>query len=597
MPFGLKNAGATYQRLVNKIFQNLSRSKLEVYIDDMLAKTESDEQLTHDLKVIMNTLRKHQMRLNPAKCAFGMEAGKFLCFMITQRGVEANPEKCRVVLEMTSPKNLKDIQKLTGRLTALSRFLGASAQKAIPFFKLMKKGAPFKWETELSNNQAEYEALLAGLALAREVGAKVLEVNTDSQVVSSQINGDYQTRDPLLQQYLAKVNKLKEGFEHVTIQHVPRKRNARADLLSKLASTKPGHGNKSLIQEVVKLPSVLTTTNTHLTFSNQGSWTYPILQYLLDGTLPPDPKEGKRIKREAAKYTVVAGQLYKRGFSQPLLKCVEPGDTEYILCEIHEDCCGHHVGDYYTKWIEAEPLASITATQCRKFLWRQIITRFGIPEIVISDNGTQFADKKFREFLEGLLVSHCFSSVEHPQTNRQVESANKIIVKGLKKWLDEAKGLWADELGSVLWSYRTTPQTTMGETPFRLTYGVEAVIPVEIGDPSPRKTVGGNDEEAERDLIDKERSIAHIKELALKQRISLRYNHSVVRREFATDDLVLRRNDIGPPTPGEGKLTPNWEGPYRIKAVIEKGAYKLKRLNGNEVPRTWNAANLRRYYT
>nr|XP_025664335.1 uncharacterized protein LOC112762688 [Arachis hypogaea] len=870
MPFGLKNAGATYQRLVNKIFRDLSGNKLEVYIDDMLAKTESGEQLTDDLKVIMNTLRKHQMRLNPAKCAFGMEAGKFLGFMITQRGVEANPEKCRAVLEMTSPKNLKDIQKLTGRLTALSRFLGASAQKATPFFKLMKKGAPFKWETEceeafqhfksvlaeppiltkpqtgetlylylsiseealaaalvrendkkeqkpiyfiskvlqdtearysrleklaftlltasrrlrqyfqahpvtvrtdqavkqvlqkpdlagrmlalsielsqfqikfkpqnaikaqamadfiaemtpgkltpeswklhvdgssnstyggagvilenqdgitieqsvryefpVSNNQAEYEALLAGLSLAREVGAKVLEVNTDSQVVSSQINGDYQTRDPLLQQYLAKVNKLKEGFEHVTIQHVPRERNARADLLSKLASTKPGHSNKSLIQEVVKTPSVSTTTNAHLTILNQGSWTYPILQYLLDGTLPPDPKEEKRIKREAANYTIVAGQLYKRGFSQPLLKCIEPENTEYILREIHEGCCGHHVGgktlaqkviragyfwptvirdsiqivkncdkcqrhanihqaaphqlstisaerpfstwgidlvgpfppapgqlrylivaiDYYTKWIEAEPLSSITATQCRKFLWRQIITRYGIPEIVISDNGTQFTDKKFREFLEGLRVSHRFSSVEHPQTNGQVESANKIIVKGLKKRLDEAKGLWADELGSVLWSYRTTPQTTTGETPFRLTYGVEAVIPVEIGHPSPRKTVGENDEEAERDLIDETRSITHLRELALKQRISLRYNHGVIRRAFAADDLVLRRNDIGPPTPGEGKLTPNWEGPYKIKAVIGKGAYKLERLNGDEVPRTWNAANLRRYYT
>nr|XP_025647635.1 uncharacterized protein LOC112742611 [Arachis hypogaea] len=739
MPFGLKNAGATYQRLVNKIFRDLSGNKLEVYIDDMLAKTESGEQLTNDLEVIMNTLRKHQMRLNPAKCAFGMEAGKFLGFMITQRGVEANPEKCRAILEMTNPKNLKEIQKLTGRLTALSRFLGASAQKAIPFFKLMKKGTPFKWETEceeafqhfkkvlaeppilakpqtgeilyiylsiteealaaalirenekkdqkpiyfiskvlqdaearysrieklayalliasrrlrqyfqahsmtvrtdqavkqvlqkpdlagrmlawsiklsqfdikfkpryaikaqamadfiakmtpgdstpeswklhvdsssnttsggtgvilesqngvvieqsvryefpVSNNQAEYEALLASLSLAREVGAKVLEVNTDSQVVSSQINGDYQTRDPLLQQYLAKVNKLKEGFEYITIQHIPRERNARAYLLSKLASTKPGHSNKSLIQEVVKTPSVSTTTNAHLTISNRGSWTYPILQYLLDGTLPPDPKEEKRIKREATNYTIVAGQLYKRGFSQPLLKCIEPENTEYILREIHEGCCGHHVGgktlaqkiiragyfwptvirdsiqivkncdkcqrhanihqaaphqlstisaerpfgtwgidlvgpfptapgqlrylivaiDYYTKWIEPEPLSCITATQCRKFLWRQIITRFGIPEIVISDNGTQFTDKKFREFLEGLHVSHRFSSVEHPQTNGQVESTNKIIVKGLKKRLDEAKGLWADELGSVLWSYRTTPQTTTGETPF-----------------------------------------------------------------------------------------------------------------------------------
>ncbi|XP_072080975.1 uncharacterized protein [Arachis hypogaea] len=161
MPFGLKNAGATYQRLVNKIFRNLSGNKIEVYIDDMLAKTESGEQLTDDLKVIMNTLRKHQMRLNPTKCAFGMEAGKFLGFMITQRGVEANPEKCRAVLEMTSPKNLKEIQKLTGRLTALSRFLGASAQKAIPFFKLMKKGTPFKWEIECEEAFQHFKRVLA----------------------------------------------------------------------------------------------------------------------------------------------------------------------------------------------------------------------------------------------------------------------------------------------------------------------------------------------------------------------------------------------------------------------------------------------------
>ncbi|XP_025703564.1 uncharacterized protein [Arachis hypogaea] len=125
-----------------------------------------------------------------------------------------------------------------------------------------------RYEFPVSNNQAKYEALLAGLTLAKELGAKVLEVNTDSQVVSSQINGDYQTRDPLHQQYLAKVNELKERFEHITVQHVPRERNTRADLLSKLASTKPGHGNKSLIQEVIKSPSISITTNAYLTLSN-----------------------------------------------------------------------------------------------------------------------------------------------------------------------------------------------------------------------------------------------------------------------------------------------------------------------------------------
>ncbi|XP_072054354.1 uncharacterized protein [Arachis hypogaea] len=97
-----------------------------------------------------------------------------------------------------------------------------------------------RYEFPVSNNQAEYEALLAGLILAKEVWAKILEVCSDSQVVSSQVNGDYQIRDPLLQQYLTKVNKLKEEFDQVTIQHIPREQNARADLLSKLVRTKPG---------------------------------------------------------------------------------------------------------------------------------------------------------------------------------------------------------------------------------------------------------------------------------------------------------------------------------------------------------------------
>ncbi|XP_015944568.1 uncharacterized protein LOC107469701 [Arachis duranensis] len=434
-----------------------------------------------------------------------------------------------------------------------------------------------RYDFPVSNNQAEYVALLAGLNLAREVGAKVLEVNTDSQVVCSQINGSYQTRDPLLQQYLNKVSELKEGFENVSIQHVPRERNARADLLSKLASMKSGHGNRSLIQEVVKSPSVSTEINAHLTSSNRESWTYPILQYLRDRVLPPDPKEERRIKREAANYTIIAGQLYKRGFSQPLLKCVEPGDTEYILREIHEGCCGHHVGGkmlaqktiragYFWPTIIRD---SIQLTKsCDKCQRHANIHQAAPHQLSIISAERPFgswgidlvgpfptAPGQLRYLI--VAIDYYTKWIEaEPLASITVESANKIIVKGLKKRLDEAKGLWADELGSVLWSYRTTPQTSTGETPFRLTYGVEAVIPVEIGDPSPRKTVGGNDEEAERDLVDEERSIARVKELALKQRISLRYNHGVIRREFADNDLVLRRNDIGLPTPGEGKLVP-----------------------------------------
>nr|KYP40265.1 Pol polyprotein [Cajanus cajan] len=140
--------------------------------------------------------------------------------------------------------------------------------------------------------------------------------------------------------------------------------------------------------------------------------------------------------------------------------------------------------DYFTKWIEAEPLATITANNVQKFLWKNVITRFGISHAIITDNGLQFVDQKLNKFLQDLGIKHRFTSVEHPQANGQAEAANKVILSELKKRLGTAKGAWADELPEVLWAYRWTPQSTTQETPFRLTYGADAMIPVEVGEPS-----------------------------------------------------------------------------------------------------------------
>ncbi|XP_015954595.1 uncharacterized protein LOC107478953 [Arachis duranensis] len=119
------------------------------------------------------------------------------------------------------------------------------------------------------------------------------------------------------------------------------------------------------------------------------------------------------------------------------------------------------------------------------------------------------------------------------------------------------KSSWADELALVLWSYRTTPQSFTGETPFWLTYGVDAVISVEIREPSPRLLLGGVEEAVEKDLIDETWEMAHLTETALKQMVALRYNAKVLKRSFEPDDLVLWRNDIELPALGEGKLVAN----------------------------------------
>ena len=146
MPFGLKNAGTTYQRLVNKMFSRQIGRNMEVYVDDMLVK--SREELTHldDLKETFATLKQYQMKLNPAKCVFGVASGKFLGFMVSYRGIEANPEKVQAIIDMTSPKTVKEVQKLTGQITALNKFASRATDKCLPFFKTLKQA--FAWTDE-----------------------------------------------------------------------------------------------------------------------------------------------------------------------------------------------------------------------------------------------------------------------------------------------------------------------------------------------------------------------------------------------------------------------------------------------------------------
>ena len=146
MPFGLKNVRAIYQRLVNQMFNKQIGRKMEVYVDDMLVKSKEEEDHLDDLKETFNTLRPYSMKLNPSKCAFGVSSGKFLNFMVSQRGIEENPEKVRVILEMSSPKTIKEVQFLTRRVAALNRFVSKAMDKCLPFFKTLKRA--FVWTDE-----------------------------------------------------------------------------------------------------------------------------------------------------------------------------------------------------------------------------------------------------------------------------------------------------------------------------------------------------------------------------------------------------------------------------------------------------------------
>ena len=146
MPFGQKNAGATYQRLVNQMFNRQIDKNMEIYVDNMLIK--SNEAKTHleDLQETFNTLRRYRMKLNPTKCVFGVLSGKFFGSMVSRRGIKANPGKVRAILDMTSPRTVKKAQRLIGRVAALNKFISKATSKCLPFFKTLKQ--TFQWKDE-----------------------------------------------------------------------------------------------------------------------------------------------------------------------------------------------------------------------------------------------------------------------------------------------------------------------------------------------------------------------------------------------------------------------------------------------------------------
>ena len=741
MPFGLKNAGVTYQRLVNKMFQFQIGRTMEVYVDDMLVKSLAAAYHVDHLQETFNVLRSYHMKLNPEKCAFGVGSGKFLGFMVNQRGIEANPDKIKAILDMKSPSSTKELQRLNGRIAALNRFVSKSADKCLPFFKILRKafeweleaeeafqrlkaylatppllshatpgevlhlylsasssavssvlvrndngvqrpiyyvsrayrgaeiryseleklalalvttarrlqhyfqshcivvttdqplktvlgrpdvsGRLLKWAVELgefdiqyqprtaikaqaladfiaeltpkeegsckdtqaipsiaqgstpgaqaapsgaqvvpsrvqaalleahsptlaskpsspllwklyvdgsstsggggaglilispdgitikyaaklhfavSNNEAEYEALLSGLRLAVEMEAQHLSTYSDSQLIVNQVKGEFEAKGGRMQEYFGMARTIITKLHYFEISHIHREDNIAADALARLASSiEAPSGEPAFIGHQFE-PSKLDmeAVNVNCT-SAESNWMTPIRAYLQEGVLPDDALEARKLRVRASKFTILQDTLYKKGYSLPLLRCLSPEEAHYTLREIHEGICGNHSGgrtlahkalrqgyfwptmvrdaqefskkcdkcqrfapvprqppeelttisspwpfskwgidilgplplgkgqckfvvvaiDYFTKWAEAEPLASITDVKVKDFIWKSLVCRFEIPHTLVSDNAKQFDNKLLNSFCSDLQIKQPHSSPAHPQANGQ----------------------------------------------------------------------------------------------------------------------------------------------------------------------------------
>jgi hypothetical protein len=415
--------------------------------------------------------------------------------------------------------------------------------------------------------------------------------------------------------------------------------------------------------------------------SSPDAWISEIQDYLKENILPEDHASAERIVRLAERYTVVEGDLYRRGANGIHMRCITQEEGHRLLTEIHGGECGSHsssrtlvgkafrhgfywptalqdaaemvksckacqfhakqihtpaqalqmispswpfavwgvdilgpfprvVGGYrylfvaidkFTKWPEATPVVNITQGAAVAFL-KSIVCRFGVPNRIITDNGTQFTSRIFQEYCEDIGTQLCFASVAHPRSNGQAERANAEILRGLETrtydCLKKHGANWVSELSSVLWGNRTTPSRATGETPFFLVYGAEACLPSEIIMGSPRvqafeESMQGQLRREDMDFVDERRWRAAIRNARYNQALRRYHQRFVHSRELRVGDLVLRRVLN---REGLHKLSPSWEGPFKVTEVSRPGCVRLATTEGESLPNPWNIEHLRKFF-
>ncbi|KAL2251354.1 UNVERIFIED_CONTAM: Retrovirus-related Pol polyprotein from transposon opus [Sesamum indicum] len=479
----------------------------------------------------------------------------------------------------------------------------------------------------------DYLSLLQIMKPTLEAGAQVLEVYTDSQLVAMQIEGAYETKEKSMTEYWKRSKEWMQKFSKCTIQQIPRSENERADALSKLGATLAGIKDRKITVMIKERSAISEGMETNVVTS-KCPWIEDITAYLKEGVLPANLGHARRIKFKAPRFALVGTQLYKRTIEGPLLKCLDDPQARYVLREIHEGSCGNHSGarllaqkdckDFVRRCEKCQKFASQIHTHAvpmtpvsvtcpfdqwgidilgpfppaqaqKKFVI--VAVEFGIPRVLISDNGTQFQGRKIAAWLQELKIQQNFTAVGHPQSNGQTEVTNRTILQHLKARLSSKKE-WSDELPGVLWAYRTTPRTSTGETPFSLIYGSEAVIPAEIGEESQRIVSfdperNGGQRAFDLDIVEEKRDAARVRMLHHKSLMLRGHSKNLKPRSLQVGDLVLRKVEVSKHV---GKLDPNWEGPFKVIEIIGKGTYKLQDTQGNEVTRPWNIQNLKRFY-
>ncbi|XP_073363359.1 uncharacterized protein [Aegilops tauschii subsp. strangulata] len=565
MSFGLKNAGATFQRCMQKCLLPQLGRNIHVYVDDIVE--------------TFANLCEYRVKLNPEKCVFGVPAGNLLGFLISECSIEENLEKIKAIERMRKPAQLRNVQKFTGCLASVSQFLIRLGERALPLYQLMKKMTPFEWNDQADEAFRDLKRMLSTapiLAAPAEEEPMLLYIAATSLSVSTVMVVERPEKaaplpGPGVDEPSPGTAQLGPGAAAVD--------PAAAILNPAAAVPNPGaaaSGSGAADPEpaVVAIFVVVTAP----------SWALPISEFLENGVLPMDETEARQVQCRASAYNIINNELVKRNpptcFSAVSSKTralrVGPFKTarsgmNHLLVAV----------DKFTMWIEARTIKKLDGTTAVRFV-KDIAVSYGMLNSIIMDKGTNFTKGALAHQLRQDLwhpprpsfpgtpvVQRLGRAGQRPHPIRHQASARRAAHPLARQLVDE--------LPAVLWSLRTMPNRSTGFTPCFLVYGAEAVISTDVEFDSPRVAMYT---EAEAKEV-REDGVDLLEEARL---------------------LALNRKA------GQHKLPSPWEGPFiASKALCDRNAHylidarksnKRKRDTADEeTTRTWNAELLRPFYS
>nr|XP_023921306.1 uncharacterized protein LOC112032784 [Quercus suber] len=428
--FGLKNVGSTYQRMMTKIFKPQLGKNIEIYIDEMVVKSKLESEHINNLGNIFEILKRHKLRLKASNCSFGVRSGKFLGYMLKEYFFRP-PIMCRPEVDEVL---FAYIVVASNAVSLVLVRVDSSVQRLVYY---------------VSKSLHEAELPLRSLLRSVDYRGRIAKWGTILRVFDIKYMSRISVKGQVLANLVAEKNEAEYEDLLVGMTMVQKMGGKAMEILSD-SKLVVGQVQGELKARDLRMQEYLNRSNS----------------------------EADKVWRKASLFWLSDNQkLYKRSFSGPYLLCIHPEAVELLLEELHEGICGSHTGgsfpkaagnkrylladtNYFTKWVEAEPLTNIRDMDAKRFVGKNIVTRFGISHTLISYNGLQFNSKAFRR-------------------------------------LDDAKEKWVKELPHVLYTYQTTPHKSTGDMPFSMTYGAEAVIPLETGFPMLRTssfTLSNNDE-------------------------------------------------------------------------------------------------------